>query len=316
MTNNPQKWMNSLNFCLAYSSEPKVSDPLAHIIEKRPVYNLLLDMALAKGWRVYVVTRKTYIGANCFAGAWKYLGAGKFSWDGTDIRSDVVYDRTGGVKFPPDDPSLKVVNTAAFKKLCWDKWATYQVIGEYMPQTVRIADVGKIKTDWVVLKPYNGLKGIGIYVGPKDGWANFNFRGKKEDYIAQEFIDTKTGIPGLTPGRHDLRVVVVNNKIVWSHIRTPKEGTYTANVALGGVLTEINPDKIPDKVIAVAHKIMALFFEKYGNQIYSLDFGLQDGLPYIYEINDTIGFPKWEMANRDHFLEELLLNFNSCASGL
>ena len=48
----------------------------------------------------------------------------------------------------------------------------------------------------------------------------------------------------------------------------------------------------------------------YDNPAYSLDFGIgKDGIPKIFEINDQIGFPKWEMKQRDVFLKELVYDF-------
>jgi len=34
----------------------------------------------------------------------------------------------------------------------------------------------------------------------------------------------------------------------------------------------------------------------------------KNGVPKIFEINDQIGFPKWEMKNRDNFLNFLVKN--------
>jgi len=43
-----------------------------------------------------------------------------------------------------------------------------------------------------------------------------------------------------------------------------------------------------------------------------LDFGINEkGEPKIFEINDQIGFPRWEMKNRDVFLKALVENFRS-----
>lgn len=86
-----------------------------------------------------------------------------------------------------------------------------------MPRTYWVgqkANLGKvlpkIKTDWVVLKPFNGLKGIGVFIGPKERAKNFSFSRKYSSYIAQDFIESAGGIKGLVNGRYDLRVVVIN----------------------------------------------------------------------------------------------------------
>lgn len=304
------------NLGITFSREFIGNDPLAHIGVKLPVYLRFLDLILAEGWGAFVLTKKTYQGTGIFKGVWGYKN-GKFERLNKPVKIDLVYDRSAGVKFPPEkDESLIWVNRRDFKILAWDKWAAYQKIGEYMPKTCllnsenEIPDVlTKIKTDWVVLKPFNGLKGIGVFVGSKKDALDFKFKGK---YIAQEFVDTSRGIVGITPGLHDLRLAMVNNEIVWTHVRVPKDNDFRSNAAAGGTLTEVNLKSIPAEIKKIAESISDVFSKKYDNPIYSLDFGIgTDGVPKIFEINDQIGFPKWEMQNRDNFLEALIRNFKS-----
>ena len=309
--------MKQINFGICFSKDFTGNDPLGHIGPKLPVYLRLLEFCQNEGWNVYVLTRKTYKGSGIFGGAWLFNN-NKFTQIKDSVKIDLIYDRTGGVGFPPkDEPNLKVFNNHEFKILCWDKWAGYKEIGEYMPKTFWVGDkeglgkvLPKIKTDWVVLKPFNGLKGIGIFIGPKEEAVNFEFIGKKPKYVAQEFLDTSRGVPGLTSGLHDLRAAIVNRKVVWCHIRVPQEGTFKANAAQGGNLREVDYGKIPDSIKEIVNKIIPKFGEKYDNPSYSLDFGIgRDGVPKIFEINDQIGFPQWEMKNRDIFLKELVESF-------
>jgi glutathione synthase/RimK-type ligase-like ATP-grasp enzyme len=309
--------MSKINVGLVFSREFIGNDPLGHIGVKLPVYERLLALCEEKGWGAYVLTRKTYKGDGVFEGSWVYHG-GEFKAITTPVKIDLVYDRTAGVKFPADgDESVIWVNRRDFKVLAWDKWAAYQEIGEYMPQTILIEDekdsaraIDQIKTDWVVLKPFNGLKGIGVFVGTKEDAKKFKFPDKYKKYIAQGFVDTSEGIPGITPGLHDLRVAIVNGNVVWSHIRVPPQGSFKANAAAGGILTEIDPSLIPNSVMEIVKKIGDRFSREYDNPIYSLDFGVEKGeKAVIFEINDQIGFPKWEMKNRDKFLRGLIDNF-------
>jgi glutathione synthase/RimK-type ligase-like ATP-grasp enzyme len=304
---------------MAFSREFMGDDPLAHIGVKKSVYMRLLSLCNNEGWDAYVLTRKTYKGNGIFEGAWKFNGE-RFDVVKTPIRIDLVFDRSAGIKFPPvGDTSVAWVNELDFKTLARDKWAAYGVIGEYMPQTFLLENEGeipqalpKIKTDLVVFKPFNGLKGIGIFIGPKDVAANFRFGEKHKRYIAQEFVETGSGIPGIAKGRHDLRIVVVNGKVVWCHVREPVGESLLANAAQGGNLTEVDYAKVPESVKEIAEKISKLFLEKFDNPIYSLDFGInRDRTPKIFEINDQMGFPKWDMKNRDKFLFSLIDNFKS-----
>jgi hypothetical protein len=307
-----------INVGLCFSKPLAEIDPLAHITSKYSVYTRLLDFMAQKGWQIYVFTRKTYQGNGVFQGAWVYQN-GKFSIEKNNVKADLVYDRSAGVNFPPGgDESVIWVNRRDFKVLAWDKWLAYQKIGKYMPQTIWIENrdevetvISQIKSDWVVLKPFNGLKGLGIFIGSKADALNFKLDQKYKNYIAQEFVDTSKGIKGITGGRHDLRVAIVNGKAVWCHVRIPPEDSFLANAAQGGELTELDYDTVPGSVKEIVKEISEEFYREYDNPIYSLDFGLQDGQPYIFEINDQIGFPKWEMKNRDAFLKALVDNFES-----
>ena len=304
---------------IAFSKEFKGNSPLGHIGVKLPVYLRFLELCQAKGWGVYVLTKKTYKGSGIFKGCWKF-SKGKFEKVKTPVQIDLVYDKSAGVKFPPlRDNGVIWVNNKDFKVLCWDKWKAYQEIGKYMPETFWVekeedlADIiPKIRTQWVVLKPCNGLKGLGVFIGPKEKARNFKFEKKYKHYIAQKFVDTSGGIPNITNGLHDLRIVIVNGKAVWSHLRVPLKGSYKANVAEGGILTEVNYAQVSASIKKIVAEIAERFYRDYNNPAYSLDFGIRkDGVPKIFEINDQIGFPMWEMKGRDVFLKELIENFES-----
>jgi len=303
---------------ICFSKDFKGQTPLAHIQKKYQVYLRLLDFCQKEKWDTFVLTRKTYIGDGVFNGVWNY-NKGEFRIQRKKVKIDLVYDRTGGIKFPPQaDSSFKVINIRDFKVLCWDKWESYKEISSYMPKTFWVGEFNnckkvlpKIKTDWVVLKPFNGLKGLGIYVGPKDKVESFKSIPRKK-YIAQEFIDTSKGIPDICSGLHDLRVVIINKKAVWSHVRIPPRGSFKANAARGGTLIEINYKKVPNCVKDMVKIISKKFYQKYDNPVFSIDFGIdKNKKAYVFEINDTIGFPSWEMKNRDKFLTELIRNFNA-----
>ena len=302
---------------ICYSRQFEGADPLGHIGVKLPVYIRFLDLCQKNGWDTFVLTRKTYKGKGVFEGCWKFAD-GKFERVAKPVKIDLVYDRSAGIKFPPEgDNDIIWVNRRDFKILCWDKWKAYQEIGKYMPKTLWVEKeedlasiLPKIHTQWVVLKPYNWLKGLGVFIGPKEGAINFKFKKKYKHYIAQEFVDTSGGIPKITNGLHDLRVAIVNKQAVWSHVRVPEKGSFMANAAQGGILTEVDYSKVPESIKKIVGEIAEKFYIGYDNPAYSLDFGIgKDGIPKIFEINDQIGFPKWEMKARDAFLKGLVKNF-------
>lgn len=301
---------------MCFSRPFEGNEPLNHIGKKLPVYLRLLKLCQQKDWQVFVLTRKTYEGGGVFNGAWKFKDD-QFSRVEKPIKIDLVYDRTGGIRFPLEgDTSLTVVNQRDFKVLCWDKRLAYEKIGKYMPKTLWVGEkknlvsvLPKIKGDWVALKPFNGLKGIGIFVGPKKKALEFEFPKKYPRYIAQEYVDTSGGIPGIVEGLHDLRVTIINSKAVWAHIRTPPPGQFQANVAQGGKIKEVDLEVLPELVKQTVEKIASQFFQKYDNPVYCVDFGIEEERPLVFEINDLMGFPAWEMEAREGFLEALVNNF-------
>lgn len=309
--------INRLGMC--FSREFIGVTPLSHIGKKLPTYLRLLELCKNEGWEVYVLTRKTYKGNGDFDGAWLFNN-GEFERIEKTIKIDLVFDWVGNLLFPPGRPDLlKVVNCREFKELTCDKWKTYKILKQYMPKTFWVGEIqnakellSEIKTDNIVLKPFDGLRGKGIYIGPKENLEGFIPEKPSTKYILQEFIDTSNGIPGITPGKHDLRIVVVNGEVVWCHVRVPKEGTYLANAAQGGNLTEVDYKNVPSSAKKIVETISRKFYKKYDNPMFSLDFGIGlDGKPLIFEINDQIGFPRWEMKNRDIFLKALVSNFSS-----
>ena len=302
---------------ICFSKELIGKDPLSHIGEKLPVYLHFLSLCQKQGWEVYVLTRKTYQGEGIFVGAWLF-DKNRFKLLKKTIKIDLVYDRTAGVKFPPEkDSKMAIVNQLNFKILCWDKWLAYQEISSLMPKTFWVGGkenlasiLPKMKTDWVVLKPFNGLKGLGIFIGPKKEALKFQFPEEFKKYIAQEFIDTSEGIPQIVNGLHDLRVAIINGKPVWGHVRVPPQGSFKANAAGGGILKEVDYELIPKSAKNIVTKVANKFYQKYDNPIFSLDFGFDEkGQPWLFEINDQIGFPRWEMKKRELFLGELVKNF-------
>lgn len=182
----------TLRVGMCFSRPFEGDDPLGHIGKKLPVYLRLLKLCQRKDWETLVLTRRTYKGKGIFAGSWQFKN-NKFLLRKKPVKIDLVYDRVAGMKFPPPaEPEMVVINQQDFKLVCYDKYLAYQKIGQFMPKTFWVGEkrnlasvLPQIKTSWVVLKPYNGLKGIGVFVGPKDKALTFDFFKKHPQYIAQ-----------------------------------------------------------------------------------------------------------------------------------
>lgn len=302
---------------MCLSREFEGNTPLSHIGSKLPVYLQLLHECEKKGWKVYVLTRKTYVGDSKFNGAWLYKN-NKFTKVDELIKIDIVFDWVGSLAFPPQGDNLTVINTRKFKELTCDKWSAYKLLGEYMPKTFWVGDfkntkkfLDKIGTDILVLKPFNGLRGKGIFIGTRSELKNFKPDKNDTKFILQEFVDTSDGIPNVTEGKHDLRIVITNKKVIWCHVRVPAPNTYLANASKGGNLTEVDYKKVPLKIKKIVDIIAQKFYKDFDNPIFSLDFGVSEkGQPYIFEINDQIGFPRVHHKGKNKFIKELINNFS------
>jgi hypothetical protein len=95
---------------IIFSAPLTTKDPLKRVKHKRPTYIELLRKCEEKGWEAVIVTRKTYQGDGKFIGYWKLNEDDSFEVINNEIQLDLVYDRTGGLHFPVENDSLRVVD--------------------------------------------------------------------------------------------------------------------------------------------------------------------------------------------------------------
>ncbi len=298
----------------------RIEDPFWSFGKKRKVYYDFFKKGLFLGFEMYLANgRQSYIEGLNFKNPLEFDGK-KFIQTNKLIRADAVYDRSGGIKFPPKNISKKVLNGSDFKKLCHSKLLMYELLGNFMPRSLKIenkktliSEVSKLnKEGKYVLKPACGLGGKGIVIDFPEKIVKCKLE-KSKEYVLQEFVDTSFGIEGITSKRHDLRIVIVEEKIVWIHLRTPKSGEYLANVAQGGKIEEISLSSVPKNILVETRKIQKIIDNKYDKPVYSIDFGVERGTPFVFELNDQIGFPTDEMKSADNFIGELFRSLERIA---
>lgn len=143
-----------------------------------------------------------------------------------------------------------------------------------------------ISGDMVVVKPERGNGGAGIIVAQKQEILNQNHT---FPLLVQEFIDSSAGIPGVMQGLHDLRLIFTNEELIYSYYRTPKSGSYLANVAQGGKQTIVPKDKIPQSVEPIVQAVQNQYKE-FTSKIYTIDIMFdRSGQPWIVELNTMPG---------------------------
>lgn len=289
-------------------------DPFSSFGIKRRVYHAFFKRGLERGFEMYIASGKeNYTEPMTFSNAYRYNGE-FFEPIGKTTKMDAVFDRSGGMFFPTEIISSKTLNTLHFKKLCNNKNSTQSLIGEFMPKSVRIKNKDELlkqlksfsASKLVVLKPANGMCGNGIIIEYPEKILPTDIQDERE-YILQEFVDTSGGIPGIIDGHHDLRIIIVNGKIVLSHVRTPKSGSLLANVAQGGSIQEVPLKNIPAFITNIVKKIQANIDEKFNYPLYSIDLGIQNKKElFVFELNDQIGFPSEKMRHYDDFINNTL----------
>lgn len=223
------------------------------------------------------------------------------------MHMDVIYDRSIDLEFPLDG-IVKVLNSAKFKCFCADKHAMYELVGEFMPEEYEVRNKKEVcevleyfkKDPLVVYKPINGMGGKGIYIDSPQRIVNYAVDG---NYVLQKFVNTAAGIKGISDTLHDLRLVLVGKQIAFMHIRTPKKDSLISNVANGGMVKEVRKEELPKNVLLMVEKIAEKLCNSFGKNVYSLDFGVEKGRPYLFEINDVMGFPGKDFSQKECFYE-------------
>jgi D-alanine-D-alanine ligase-like ATP-grasp enzyme len=110
---------------------------------------------------------------------------------------------------------------------------------------------------------------------------------------------------------HDLRLVFVNDKLIYSYIREPQDGSYLANLAQGGSLKIVPKNKLPKSLEPIISHAKELF-ETFNPRIYSIDFMFDEKKqPWVVELNSMPGlfFTPEEKPYMTEMYKELLKVF-------
>lgn len=272
-------------------------DPFELYPSTRDSFYSLFQRGKESGLDMYVASgRKRYVGEGTFLNPLFYTGD-RFV-EQTKVVADAVYDRSIGLEFPPADIEQRVLNCITFKELCHDKGRMYDVLSEWMPHTQQFQTREQLEvilqalpaTERFVIKPFDGYKGKGVCIDLPAVLRQYPIEQGKT-YLLQEFVETADGVGELIQDRHDFRIIIVNGQIVQSYFRIPKEDSLFANLAQGGRLQEVELQDIPIAVKQIVQKVQERIDKRFSYPLYSIDFGVNKEKPFIFELNDVIGFP-------------------------
>lgn len=258
---------------------------------------------------------------NIFKYSWIYEGENA-NWKRIyNIKPDLIFDKTKATpeayykkefireKYPffNNLEFTKLIDDKLTTSLLFEKWCKKSWLIESKKELSLVLD--KIKSQKVVLKPLveSGGKGVRI-IKKKDAAKIAKIKGP---YLAQEFIDSAGGVPGFSKGIHDLRLVFVNNKFIYSYIREPKKGRLLANLAKGGSLKIVPKKKLPKSLLPMARHANKIF-ETFTPRIFCIDFMFdKKKKPWIVELNSMPGlfFTPAEKPSMIRVYKELLKIF-------
>jgi glutathione synthase len=256
-----------------------------------------------------------------FKYAWIYEGKNA-NWKRVkNIKPDLIYDKTKArmeVYFKKEliRSNYPFINNLEFTQLIDNKLTVSFLFPQWCKKNWLLENkddlkkhLSKIRTAKIVLKPLIESGGKGIQIlnkGEALKKATINCA-----YLLQEFIDSSRGVPGVNTGYHDLRLVFVNEKIIYSYIREPKKGSYLANLAQGGSLTIVPQKKLPktlSPIIKYVNEILKIFHPR----IFCIDFMFDENKrPWIVELNSMPGlyFTPEEKSSMLKMYQELLRVF-------
>ncbi|MBP9728445.1 MAG: ATP-grasp domain-containing protein [Candidatus Moranbacteria bacterium] len=306
--------MPNKKILIYFTKKEVAADPYAHIPERREIYWAIFQEGKARGFDMYLGVKPTiHHGGMEFENVLHFTGE-RFELKNERIRFDAIYDRSIKKYFPAPDIDAKTLNSLAFKRLANNKVKTYELLKKFMPKTFPITSKEDFDTaialfdskEMAVFKPVDGFGGKGVIITEAKNITRDLVLPNK-NFILQKFVDTKNGVSGLTHGRHDLRIIIINGKPTMLQVRTPQLGGMLANMSQGGSCLEFPYNKTPVSIQTIVSATQKLIDATFSSPTYSIDFGVDlDGTPYIFEINDQIGLKAITGKNKELFCKNLL----------
>lgn len=208
-----------------------------------------------------------------------------------EIRLDALYDKTK--LYPADLPHITDREVGI---ICNDKARTSEVAGDLQPKSILLRNAEDLSllanldngSGLVVVKSLTGYGGRDVYI---DTIVHLQENANLPDFplISQEFIETSQGIPGLCPGRHDVRALVLNGEVLGGSIRTPQEGSYLSNTHQGGTMRLLDVGELPEQLITFATEVDSRLPNK--PRLYAADFMYSLPLDkwFLVELNGSPG---------------------------
>lgn len=284
-------------------------------------YEFFYNLCKCNGIQMYRASYEWYdYKKNIFKHAWIFEGPGGRWKKINKLKPDLIYDKTKGrleVYYKKElmFSHYSFINDRFFTMTIDDKFITSLIFAKWSKKSWIVRNIEEllkysknIRTSKIVIKPIANSGGKDILIISKSRLNEVKLKG---EMIIQEFIDSSRGVPGITRGMHDLRLVFVNKKLVYAYIRKPKKGSFLANLAQGGSLMIVPKKKIPKSVLPIVRYANQVF-ESYEPRIFTIDLMFdKNRRPWIVELNSMPGlyFTPEEKPSMMQMYAELLKVF-------
>lgn len=221
---------------------------------------------------------------------------------------------------------IKSFNDPYLFEIFFDKQKTYDTFSEYSIPTVTLSNytfraicealklLKKIddryisKNDFsneIVMKNKFGAGGRNVYkFNNKDikGIISTINGNTNISYILQPFVKFDKGFKkNNISAPTDIRLIYLGKKIIQVYIRTAKSGGFKCNEHAGGIVTYINVNEVPEKVLTLANIISKTLNKR--SSLYALDFIISNsGNVYLIEANTGPGLD-WNLSIKKNEIE-------------
>lgn len=260
----------------------------------KAAYCDLIEQILSKGVNV-IITRdaaKNYIPDFQFKSYWQA------SADNTSVSLNRVEDRPiqfdllfdkGQFPFSMD----RKINPDRISTVARDKYLSYLLASDFHPKSFLLTSqpqqdifIETHKEAVIVLKELAGFGGKQVYIGrASDYQHNLSF-----PMIAQHFIDTSDGFPGLAGRSHDIRVALFDGEPIHGLVRQTAEGSFKSNFSEGGSVRALFVKEIPQELVRMTQAI-DVRFNTSSSRLFSADWGFDKATQSwkLFEINSAPG---------------------------
>jgi hypothetical protein len=202
---------------------------------------------------------------------------------------NLLYDKG---HFPFD--IARKVNSNRLRAICDDKYLSYLLTSDFHASSwllrnendLAVFRQGQIDRR-IALKALDSHGGDEVFVGNlADYSGDLAF-----SLLAQSFVDTSGGAPGLTELVHDVRIRLFNGQPIGGSIRSPRvDGELRSNCHLGGRVKGLFNHELPSELVQKTQEIDRRFHEP-GARFFSADWGFDKTSQTwkLFEINKGPG---------------------------